>query len=385
MYWNTPCPSLGPDKIVAVISISLCLASRPFRHLLSRWHFWKFNIFINCDIFSVHVIFVSANLVDHHGELLVQNGAVVNFQWGLQLGSVSTNQSNQLWLRIFGIIQNPWRIGRSVNNKSCSKLEFLTPWIFPDFSSLPGYFSRASDQFWSLLKFWNRWRVGPCGQWHYRPAPRPGWLPQAALSEHAPMRVFRRRLLTGLPEATGTRQPRSESAATASGKSSPHRRAPSSAPPPPPHTPPSLPRRLPPLDESLVSRRLLPLSSASPSLLLPWAAGSRWSHRRPPRHNLHRKALPRHLSFCPSSMPKVWSEPPSLPTCPVGPSRHRGARNVRWMPSRCLPCRRWSHRAGVGCARKHTSRVMSPCSQWGRRSWRSSRPSRPLWLSAWQA
>jgi hypothetical protein len=35
----------------------------------------------------------------------------------------------------FAIIQNPWRIGRSVNNKNCSKLDFLTPQIFPDFSS----------------------------------------------------------------------------------------------------------------------------------------------------------------------------------------------------------------------------------------------------------
>jgi hypothetical protein len=29
---------------------------------------------------------VSATLVDHQGELLVQNGTLVDLQWGLQLG-----------------------------------------------------------------------------------------------------------------------------------------------------------------------------------------------------------------------------------------------------------------------------------------------------------
>jgi hypothetical protein len=41
-----------------------------------------------------------------------------------------------------------------------------------------------------------------------------------------------------------------------------------------------------------MSRRLLPRSSASPSLLLPRVAGSRRSHCRPPWHNLHRRAPP---------------------------------------------------------------------------------------------
>jgi hypothetical protein len=34
---------------------------------------------------------VSANLVDHHGELLVQNGALIELQWVLQLANMSTN------------------------------------------------------------------------------------------------------------------------------------------------------------------------------------------------------------------------------------------------------------------------------------------------------
>jgi hypothetical protein len=55
--------------------------------------------------------------------------------------------SNQLWLGIFEIIQNPWRFWRSVNYENCSKLDFLPTRIFPDLSSLPGYFfsSRVID------------------------------------------------------------------------------------------------------------------------------------------------------------------------------------------------------------------------------------------------
>jgi hypothetical protein len=39
---------------------------------------------------------VSANLIDHHGELLVQNGALLDLQYVLQSSYMSTFQSNQL-------------------------------------------------------------------------------------------------------------------------------------------------------------------------------------------------------------------------------------------------------------------------------------------------
>jgi hypothetical protein len=53
---------------------------------------------------------------------------------------MSTNQSNQFWLRIFWIFQNPCRFGRSWNNEKCSKLDSLPPRIFLGFYSIPSYF-----------------------------------------------------------------------------------------------------------------------------------------------------------------------------------------------------------------------------------------------------
>jgi hypothetical protein len=38
------------------------------------------------DIMCACQLDLSANIVDHPGELLVQNGALVDSQWGLQLG-----------------------------------------------------------------------------------------------------------------------------------------------------------------------------------------------------------------------------------------------------------------------------------------------------------
>jgi hypothetical protein len=38
---------------------------------------------------------------------------------------MSTFQSNQVWLRIFWLFQNPLRFGRNCNNEMCSKLNFL--------------------------------------------------------------------------------------------------------------------------------------------------------------------------------------------------------------------------------------------------------------------
>jgi isopentenyldiphosphate isomerase len=39
---------------------------------------------------------LSSDLVDHHGELLVQHRAMVALLWLLQSANMSTNQSNQL-------------------------------------------------------------------------------------------------------------------------------------------------------------------------------------------------------------------------------------------------------------------------------------------------
>jgi hypothetical protein len=57
------------------------------RHLLSRWHFLEIQYLLQLrDIVCAYHLDVSENLVDHHGELLVQNGTLVDLQQGLQLG-----------------------------------------------------------------------------------------------------------------------------------------------------------------------------------------------------------------------------------------------------------------------------------------------------------
>jgi hypothetical protein len=53
--------------------------------------------------------------------------------------------------QIFGLIQNPWRIESGVNNKKCSRLDFLPPWISPDFPSMCIYFSHAENSFQVLF------------------------------------------------------------------------------------------------------------------------------------------------------------------------------------------------------------------------------------------
>jgi hypothetical protein len=63
---------------------------------------------------------------------------------------MSTNQSNQPWLGIFWLFQNTWRIRRSTNYKSCSKLHFLYAQIFWEFFSPPSYFSWRI-QFWVFI------------------------------------------------------------------------------------------------------------------------------------------------------------------------------------------------------------------------------------------
>jgi hypothetical protein len=55
------------------------------------------------------------------------------------------NWTNLVWLVIFQIIQNPWRIRRSCNYKSCSKLHILSPQIFWEFSH-----SLAIFPWWNL-------------------------------------------------------------------------------------------------------------------------------------------------------------------------------------------------------------------------------------------
>jgi hypothetical protein len=39
---------------------------------------------------------IRSNILDHHGELLAQNGAMVELQWVLELANMSTNQSKKL-------------------------------------------------------------------------------------------------------------------------------------------------------------------------------------------------------------------------------------------------------------------------------------------------
>jgi hypothetical protein len=86
---------------------------------------------------------------------------------------MGTIQSNQLWLKILRIIQNPWRFGRSCNNEKCSKLDFLPPRIFPNLLSI---FLTWKIDFWVYLKSKNYWCVGPTGQPKCRHAPCSHWL-----------------------------------------------------------------------------------------------------------------------------------------------------------------------------------------------------------------
>jgi hypothetical protein len=78
---------------------------------------------------------------------------------------MSTIESNLLWLRIFWLIQNLWRIGRSVNNEKWFKLNFLPSRIFPHLLSI---FLVWKIDFSVYLKLKNRWRVGHTWQWKCR-------------------------------------------------------------------------------------------------------------------------------------------------------------------------------------------------------------------------
>jgi hypothetical protein len=52
---------LSPDEFVAIISTSIVvLFSDFFRHLLSSYHFWKFNIFFGFERWCMHVNWVEA-------------------------------------------------------------------------------------------------------------------------------------------------------------------------------------------------------------------------------------------------------------------------------------------------------------------------------------
>jgi hypothetical protein len=86
--------------------------------------------------------------VDHHGAHLVQSWSLVD----LQSTYMTTIWSNQVWLRLVGIIQNPWRLRRSANNEKCSKLDIIPPQRFPHFYSISIYFSCAGNRFWCFFK-----------------------------------------------------------------------------------------------------------------------------------------------------------------------------------------------------------------------------------------
>jgi hypothetical protein len=64
----------------------------------------------------------------------------------------------------------------------CSKLDFLPPRIFSDFSLLSIYFFAWNIEFEFIFGLENSWQVGPVCHWLNRHAPRPDWLPGVALS-----------------------------------------------------------------------------------------------------------------------------------------------------------------------------------------------------------
>jgi hypothetical protein len=65
------------------------------------------------------------------------------------------NWTNLVWLVIFQIIQNPWRIRRSCNYKSCSKLHILSPQIFWEFSHSLAIFLWWNSSFGVYFAFGN--------------------------------------------------------------------------------------------------------------------------------------------------------------------------------------------------------------------------------------
>jgi hypothetical protein len=108
---NTPCPSSGLGEVVAVFLISLCVQFQTeFRQLLSSWHFWKSNIFFICGILFVHV----SGMLDQTFYITRVN-SLSRFECWSNYNETGNQanwaqiRSNQLWLRIFEIIQNSWR------------------------------------------------------------------------------------------------------------------------------------------------------------------------------------------------------------------------------------------------------------------------------------
>jgi hypothetical protein len=91
------------------------------------------------------------------------------------------NWTNSVWLEIFRIIQNPWRIRRSCNYKSCSKLHLLSLQNFWQFFSPLSYFSRGEFSFRRLKFNWKLNRSGSTCQWQFHPPglvcrrPPPTW------------------------------------------------------------------------------------------------------------------------------------------------------------------------------------------------------------------
>jgi hypothetical protein len=127
-----------------ILGVSLCMSTRwycePFRSPWSThcpmWRFGKFGKL------------VAISLIEH-----------------------KSVKPDLTW--IFTIIQNSWIFGRSVNNEKCSKLDFLPPRNFPDFSSLCRYFYCTEIYFQGYLKFNFHWRVGPTSQLQCRPGRAP--------------------------------------------------------------------------------------------------------------------------------------------------------------------------------------------------------------------
>jgi hypothetical protein len=132
---------------VAVFLISLYVSFQTdFMQLLNSWHFWKYNIFFICGILFVHVSGMLAQTF-----YITRVNSLSRFEcWSncnevCNQGNWAQIRSNQLWLRIFEIIQNPWRFGRSVNYEKCSKFDFLPPLSFMEF------FSTFSYLFWAIF------------------------------------------------------------------------------------------------------------------------------------------------------------------------------------------------------------------------------------------
>jgi hypothetical protein len=96
-----------------------------------------------CDIECACQLDDNASIVVHHGELLVEKGALVDFARSVAISIYEHLLVNLALTQNLSNNSKSVEIWKSENNEKCSKLDLLPTRIFPEFYSLPSYFPRA--------------------------------------------------------------------------------------------------------------------------------------------------------------------------------------------------------------------------------------------------